>query len=363
MSDEVNRQNNDDDERRLSVDAKIGLPPGTPVHIGEERTHKVVAHIMDYSSDSISESITDTPVDCKLPETGKIRWIHVKGVHNVEFIEELGKNFSVHSLVIEDIVRTEQRPKVEISKNNFYLVVRAFYYDELRHKLSSEQVSIILGENYVLSFEETTKMIFEPIRKRARKEAGRIRSCGPDYLVYTMIDLVVDEYFAVLEEIGEDIQRLEDAMIFDTSSLTLQRIYQLKRAIMHMRRSVWPLREVIGRILRDDIDLIESSTEVYIQDLYDHILRVTDHIETYRDALTDVVDIYLSSTSNRMNEVMKVLTVISTVFIPMTLLASIYGMNFIIPETQWEYGYPAILVVMLLSGIIILAYFRKIKWL
>ncbi|MBD3405335.1 MAG: magnesium/cobalt transporter CorA [Candidatus Lokiarchaeota archaeon] len=358
MSEKINRSEED-----MVYDSKIGLPPGTPVHIGEERTHKVVAHIMDYSPDDISESITDTPADCKPPKQDKTRWIHVKGVHNVEFVEELGENFGIHPLVIEDIVRTEQRPKLEIAKENFYLVIRAFYYDKLRHKLSSEQVSIILGHNYVLSFEETTKMIFEPVRKRARKEAGRIRSSGPDYLTYTLIDIIVDEYFAVLEDIGEDIQRLEDTMIFDTSSLTLQKIYQMKRAIMSMRRSVWPLREVISRIMRDEVSLIDSFTEVYIQDSYDHVLRVTDHIETYRDALTDVVDIYLSSTSNRMNEVMKVLTVISTVFIPMTLLASIYGMNFVIPETEWELGYPVILLVMLLSGIIILGYFKRINWL
>jgi len=282
----------------------------------------------------------------------------------VDKIEEMAKNFGIHPLVIEDISSTGQRPKVEILGNGVYAVLRAFTYDEKHDIVYSEQISIIFGKDYVLSFQESADDIFEPILKRMLRTGSRIRKSLADYLAYSLIDLVVDNYFLDLEIIGDKIEELENAIVNHFSEDMLGMIYNLKRNLLHLRKYIWPLREVVFRLNRDEATLIQEETQLYLRDLYDHVIRVTDHVETYRDSLTTMLDIYLTNLSNRMNDIMKILTVISTIFIPATFLASIYGMNFAYmgPELQWYYGYPMLLFVMFFIAIILLIYFRKIRW-
>ncbi|MCK5238526.1 MAG: magnesium/cobalt transporter CorA [Candidatus Thorarchaeota archaeon] len=344
---------------------KAGLPPGTVVHTGPKRVDKVSYRIVDYNEKNLEVITGDTPDQCvPLKEEGFTRWVHVNGVHEVDKIEKMASNFGIHPLVIEDISSTSQRPKVEILKDGVYVVLKAFTYDDEKDTIYSEQISIILGKNFVLSFQESADDIFEPILKRILLAGSRLRRTLSDYLTYALVDLIVDNYFVVLEVTGDKIEELEDAIVNSFSEDYLARIYDLKRSLLMLRKFIWPLREVVFRLNRDEATLIEEETQIYLRDLYDHVIRATDHVETYRDSLTTMLDIYLTNLNNRMNDIMKILTVISTIFIPATFLASIYGMNFVFmgPELQWVYGYPMLLFSMLFIGIILLAYFRKIRW-
>ncbi len=349
----------------MSNSRKAGLPPGTIVHTGPKRVDKISFRIVDYNADDM-EVITGGDVgQCgPIEEEGKTRWIHVTGVHEVDKIEEIASAFSIHPLVIEDISSTSQRPKVEIMRNGAHIVLRAFTYDEQQDLVFSEQISIILGKGFVLSFQESADDLFEPILKRMLQKGSRVRQNLSDYLTYSLVDLIVDNYFIVLEVIGDKIEDIETDIVSYASEDMLGLIYNLKRNILLMRKYIWPLREVVFRLNRDEATLIQEETQIYLRDLYDHVIRATDHVETYRDSLTTMLDIYLTSLSNRMNDIMKVLTVISTIFIPATFLASIYGMNFeyLPPETKWVYGYPMLLLVMIVLGFILLMYFRRAKW-
>ncbi|UCE11901.1 MAG: magnesium/cobalt transporter CorA [Candidatus Thorarchaeota archaeon] len=310
------------------------------------------------------ETADDVPVElCAKGKENHVRWVHVNGVNDVTAVEQISEVFSIHPLITEDIVRTEQRPKIEKTLEKVFVVVRWFQFDKQNEELLSEQVSILLDSSHVISFQESEQNHFVPILERAKKNLGRIRKSGSDYLAYALIDLIVDHYFVILEDIGEKIEILEDSLTAKPSKDLLEEIYRLKRIVIEMRRHIWPLREVVSRFMRDDELLAQESTRVYLKDLYDHVYRVTDYLETYRESMTGALDIYLSSVSNRMNEVMKVLTVISTIFIPLTLMASIYGMNFQnMPELAWPFGYPALLLSMLVVGLLLLAGFRRIGW-
>jgi magnesium transporter len=242
-------------------------------------------------------------------------------------------------------------------------VLRAFDIDPLTYEIVSEQVSIVLGKHFVLTFQESESDLFDAIRARARQKGERLRKNTTDYLAYALLDLLVDKYFVVLEEIGNKIEHLEDQLIQDATSEMLGQIYLTKRALLALRRHIWPLRQVILQLERDQAEFIADENRIYLRDLYDHIIRVTDHVETYRESITGMLDIYLSSVSNRMNEVMKVLTVISTIFVPLTLAASVYGMNWQwMPELEFYYGYPVFLAVMFIVTMVLVGYFRRRKW-
>ncbi|MFW9954109.1 MAG: magnesium/cobalt transporter CorA [Candidatus Thorarchaeota archaeon] len=344
--------------------SKVGLPPGTVVHTGLKLVESIRIMSIDYSPQKMEKIDTATPAQCVPPSEPEVmRWINVNGVHDVKSIETIASNFGVHPVIIEDISSTEQRPKLEMVDGTLFIVVRSFSYDEDSETIASEQISFILGDNFVLSFQESANPIFEPIIKRLHQQGTRIRITKTDYLTYALVDLLIDNYFVVLEKIGDIIEELENDLIKQPSREMLSRIYQLKRNLILFRRFVWPLREVVFRLSREAPSLINESTQIYLRDLYDHVIRITDLLETYRDSLTGMLDIYLSSVSNRMNEVMRVLTVISTIFIPLTLLASIYGMNFqYMPETQWVWGYPFLLISMVIIGIVLLIYFRGKEW-
>ncbi|MHA2601686.1 MAG: magnesium/cobalt transporter CorA [Candidatus Thorarchaeota archaeon SMTZ1-83] len=342
----------------------VGLPPGTPVHTGARLTKEPTVTIIDFDEVDYRERVAVSWNECTPPSDKKtVRWIHVQGLHELELIKKVGSNFNIHDLILEDITHTQQRPKMEILKDSLYLLLRAFDYDSDAGELLSEQVSILTGDQYVISLQESEVDLFDPIKNRLSRGLGRIRKGESDYLTYSLVDLIVDRYFLVLEGFGDRIEALEDKVIKDPTNETLQEIYRLRRNTILLRRHVWPLREIVSRLNREESSFISNQTQVYLRDLHDHVVQVNDLVETYRDSLTGILDIYLSSVSNRLNEVMKILTVISTIFIPLTLLASIYGMNFwFMPELANPYSYPVLLVVMLLTGSILLFYFRKKGW-
>lgn len=290
-------------------------------------------------------------------------WLNVDGVHQPEIIEQVGKYFNVHPLVLEDIAYTGQRPKMEDLDDYIFVVLRMLRFDEKESETKAEQVSIVLGRGFIVSFQERQGDVFNAIRERLRNNKGRIRKMAADYLAYTLIDAIVDNYFMILEKVGETIEEIEDILIANPSTETLRIIHDLKREMIFLRKSVWPLREVINRLERSESALINKSTFIYLRDVYDHTIQVMDSVETFRDMLSGMLDIYLSSVSNRMNEIMKVLTVIATIFIPLTFLAGIYGMNFrYMPELDLTWSYPAILVLMFVVAMVMVVFFRRKKW-
>jgi magnesium transporter len=288
----------------------------------------------------------------------------VDGIHEVEIIEKIGKNYGIHPLLLEDILNTEQRPKLDDFDDYMFLVLKMLSFDEERGEITTEQVSLILGQNYVISFQEREGDVFNPVRDRIRNAKGRIRRMGADYLAYALLDSIVDSYFLILERIGDRIEGLEEDLISNPDEKTLQTIHHLKREMIFLRRSIWPLREVISGISRKESNLIKESTEIFLRDVYDHTIQVIDTIESFRDTVSGMLDIYLSSLSNRMNEVMKVLTIFASIFIPLTFVAGIYGMNFSnMPELGWKWGYFCALAIMAGIGISMLFYFKRKHWL
>lgn len=345
---------------------KVGLPPGTVVHTGEDRAEKVTISVMEFADGQMREYIADSLDDCSPPIDPKaIKWVHMLGVHDVDKVKAVCDFYELHPLVVEDIPSIGQRPKFESMPNSVYIVLREYDLHHDDEQLHSEQVSVVFGKNFVLSFQESSDDIFEAIRTRARRSGSRIRSSGPDYLAYALLDLLVDKYFVVLERIGDMIEDLEDALIGQATTDMLNRIYRIKRDLLSFRRHIWPLREVVLKMQRDASTYVNQETHVFLRDLYDHVIRVTDHVETYRESISGMLDIYLSSINNKMNEVMKVLTVVSTIFIPLTLMASIYGMNWqVIPEIEFlgVSGYPVFLTAMFIITAILIGYFRRIEW-
>ncbi len=344
---------------------KVGLPPGTLVHIGEKKTEKVRISIIDFDELRFEEREVKTIEEC-LPIKDKptVTWINVDGIHQVEVVDRIGRCFKLHPLLLEDVVNTDQRPKMEDYGDYIFIVLKMLYYYEKESEIRSEQVSLFLGSNFVLTFQEKEGDVFTPIRDRIRNGKGRIRKMGSDYLAYSLLDAIVDNYFAILEKIGEKVEDIEEDLVTNPSTETIHSIHNLKREMIYLRKSVWPLREVVSRLERWDSALIKDTTVIYLRDVYDHTIQVIDAVETFRDILSGMLDIYLSSISNRMNEVMKVLTIIATIFIPLTLIAGLYGMNFrYMPELEWRWGYPIVIIVMSIIGISMLIYFRRRKWL
>src|SRR4030042_1283164 len=344
---------------------KAGLPPGTLVHIGEKKAEVSKINMMDYDEAHLQEKEIKTIEECFIfKDKPTVTWINVDSLHQVEILEKLGECFGLHPLVLEDILNTDQRPKMEDYGEYIYVVLKMLEYHDKSNEIESEQISLILGPNFVFSFQEREGDTFNPIRERIRNNKGRIRKMGADYLAYTLLDSIVDNYFFILEKQGEKIEFLEEKLVTHPTSEILQVIHHLKREMILLRKAVWPLREVVSGLEREESSLIQKSTKVYLRDIYDHTIQTIDTIETYRDMVSSMVDIYLSSVSNRLNAVMKVLTIIATIFMPLTFIAGIYGMNFkYMPELEWRLGYPVILLTMVSIGVLMLVSFRKKKWL
>jgi magnesium transporter len=345
---------------------KAGLPPGTLVHIGEKKTGEVKIWLIDYDEANYQESEAKTVEECfAFREKPTVTWINVEGVHKVDVVEKLGNCFGLHPLVLEDILNTDQRPKIEVYGDYVYLVLKMLYDGDLKRPIETEQVSLILGSNFVISFQEGKEGdVFNPVRERIKGGKGLVRKMGSDYLVYSLIDTIVDHYFLILERLGEKIELLEEELVAHPTDTTLHEIRKFKNEMIFVRRVVWPLREVVSGLGRKESPLIKETTEVYLRDVYDHTIQVMDTVEVYREMLSGMLDIYLSSVSNRLNSVMKVLTIIATIFMPLTFIAGIYGMNFkYMPELGWRWGYPAVWLIVVIIGGSMLIYFKKKKWL
>ncbi|MBN1546825.1 MAG: magnesium/cobalt transporter CorA [Syntrophaceae bacterium] len=344
---------------------KAGLPPGTLIHIGEKLSDEIKISLMSYDDGHIAERSISTLQECRLPaDFPGVTWINVEGLHDVKILEQVGANFGMHPLILEDILNTGQRPKIEDLGNYIFIVLKMFSnQEESGEELEAEQVSIILGSNYVISFWEKEGKTLDPIKERIRNGKGRIRKMGASYLTYGILDAIVDSYFIVLERLGEKIETYEDSLVNRPTSHTLQAIQHLKREMIFLRKSVWPLREIIGYLERTESSLIDNSVSIFFKDVYDHTIQLIDTIETFRDTLSSMLDIYLSSISNKMNEVMKVLTIIATLFMPLTFMAGVYGMNFQnFPELKWQYGYLMFWIVIAVMAILMIIYFKRKKW-
>jgi len=344
---------------------KVGLTPGSLVHIGKKRSEKIKVSLIDYNEKEITEKkLKSIKESFPFKDKPTVTWINIDGVHDTDVIADIGKHFAIHPLVLEDILNTDQRPKIEDFDKYIFIVLKMLSYNENKKEIESEQISLILGSNFVISFQEREGDVFEYIRERLRKSKGRIRKMGSDYLAYSLIDAIIDHYFIILEKMGERIEIMEDEVLSNPNTQTTEVLHDMKKEMLFLRKSVWPLRELLSSLQRNESALISESTSIYLRDVYDHTIQIIDTIESYRDMTSGLVDLYLSSISNRMNEVMKVLTIIATIFIPMTFIAGIYGMNFeYMPELGLWWGYFAVWTVMLILGISMLFYFRKKKWL
>jgi magnesium transporter len=337
-----------------------GLPPGTLVHVGEKKTEKVRIRVIDYDEKDVTEKEIATIDECFL---FKDTWINIDGLHDTTIIENIGEKYDLHPLVLEDILNTGQRPKFEDFESYIFLVLKMFYRDEAHDETVVEQVSVILGKHVVISFQEKPGDVFDSVRERIRKNKGKIRKAGADYLAYALLDAIVDSYYAILERVGDKVENLEEVIIAEPTPDSLHTIHELKREMIFLRKSVWPLREVISTMSKAESALVKKATGVYLRDVYDHTIQVIDTVETFRDMLSGMHDTYLSSISNRMNEIMKVLTIFASIFIPLTFIAGVYGMNFVfMPELHWRWGYFAVWGVMLAVGILMLMYFKRKRW-
>ena len=343
---------------------KAGLPPGSPVFLGKKRVDDVTITVMDYEDGEVHEAAIDSPEACRpYLDTDSVTWINVIGLHDAEVLSELGAVLDIHPLVVEDILNTAQRPSLEDHGSYIFCVVKMFYRGEGHGAIVSEQVSLVLGRGCLVTFQEVEGDVFGVIRDRIRDGQGRIRRMGCDYLAYALLDAIVDNYFVVLEDVGDRIEDLEERVLDHPDPKSLQGIHRLKRDMIFMRKNLWPLREVVNNLDRSESDLISKGLTPYLRDLYEHTFQVIDTVETWRDMLSGALDIYMTGVSNRMNEVMKVLTVIATIFIPLTFVAGIYGMNFKhMPELDWLFAYPAVLFIMLIIGVGMAIFFKRKRW-
>lgn len=349
-----------------SLASKVGLPPGTLLHIGDTRADKAYIDVINYNGETCTGK-NDIPIAelRRLAELPGVTWINVRGL-NAKAVEGIGQQFGIHPLVLEDILNTNQRPKLQDHGDYLCVILKSLAARDAEENYTAEQISLILGSNYLISFQESLpgdRNVLFNVRERVKSGRGKICRQGADYLLYALLDSVVDHYFLVLEHLGEKIETLEDQIAIRPRPDLLHQLHALKQDMLFMRKSVWPVREVISGLERG-ASHIQETTFIYLRDVYDHAIQVIETAEIYRDMLSGMMDIYLSSISNRMSEVMKMLTIISTIFIPLTFIAGLYGMNFeFMPELKWEYGYPAVLSLMLAISLFMISYFRKKQWL
>ncbi len=343
---------------------KIGSSPGVLVHVGEQKAEKTSLRVTAYDARTLAESQpSELSAALSVPEKG-VLWVNVDGLHQVDVIDALGRTFNLPSLVLEDILNTDHRPKLEIHDGFLFIMVKMLVPDQARNTFRIEQLSLILGRGFLLTFQETEGDVFDGVRGRIRTGKGRIRSSGPDYLAYALLDAVVDNYFLVLETISTELESLEESLLTDPVPTDLRRFHYLRREAILLRRVVWPGREVLAGLMREESGLVVPETRVFLRDVHDHAVQAMDIVEILRDLASSLLELHLSRSSQRMNETIKVLTLIATIFIPLTFIAGVYGMNFkVMPELRWPWGYPLILLFMLGVAVTMLLYFKRRKWL
>lgn len=344
---------------------KIGLSPGTLVFTGEKKKEEVKITVFDYTGETIEEQEVKNIKDVfKCKDSTNTSWINIDGIHDVEMLSTLGDHFGIHPLTMEDIVNISQRPKTEEYENYIFIVMKMFSYNQDDKSIKSEQISFVLGQKFLITFQEDTGDVFDVVRERLRKGGPRMRNGAPDYLAYALIDAIVDSYFHILEILGEDIEELEDKILFNPAKEDLNKMHNLRRDMIYLRKSVWPLRELLAGLQRNETGIIRRETQIFIRDVYDHTIQVIDTIESYRDMVMGMLETYLSSLSNKMNEVMKVLTIIATIFIPLTFLSGVYGMNFShFPELQYGWMYPwGFWIFIFAITLLMIIYFKRKNW-
>lgn len=349
--------------RRLKI-KDAGLPPGTPVYTGTQEKRLAIINITGYNETEVHHDILKDPENAKSQiKPDYVNWINLDNISDVETLESIGKSFNLHPLLIEDVLNVRQRPKIEDYPGYTFIVLKMLYLNKSTKEIEKEQISLILTDSSVITFQEKAGDVFDQVRDRIEKGKGKIRKMGPDYLLYTLMDAVIDNYFIILETLSDQIEDLEDELISNPDPDTIKDINRFKRYTISLRKSIWPLREVITGFTRLDPETVSEETRIYIRDLYDHTIQVIDTVETFRDMLSGMLDIYLSSISNKMNEVMKVLTIIATIFIPLTFVTGLYGMNFeYMPELDWPWAYPVVWGLMGVIVIVMVIYFKKKKW-
>jgi magnesium transporter len=345
--------------------AKAALPPGVLIHVGEAPQGAARISILDYDTQGIKEYDSAEPdMLRRLADGPRVTWFKVQGVHQVETVSQVGEIFGLHPLVLEDLVNTHQRPKLEAYERYLFLVLKTMRYDQERKRVLSQQIGLILGQGFVLSFDQGLGDPLAPVGSRIHLGKGRIRRLGADYLAYAIMDLAVDSYYTVLEELETRIDDVEEDLFDRTRPQQLHELYDLKSEVTQMRKSIWPLREVCSTLLRGENEFISEQAIPFLRDLYDHTVQVIEGCDALREHITSLVDLHMNMVSNRMNEVMKVLTIIATIFIPLTFLAGIYGMNFkYMPELEQPWAYPLLLLLMAAVVVVMLLFFRRKKWL
>jgi len=351
-------------KRKKKASAKIGLPPGSIVYLGEKKVEKVTINVTEYDETSAeSYEINSAEEIDPFTDTPQVTWVSVCGLHETDFLKQVGERFKIHPLVLEDILNTDSRPKIEITDDYLFIVMKLLLFNPEQKILETEQVSFILGKTFLFSFSEKTDEIFNPVKDRILSQLGKISKRGSDYLLYALMDIVVDHYFLALEKVEERIEILDDEVINNPDRSQIESIYNLRNLLLVIRRAIWPLREIVNQLIKDDGDLLDESIEPYLRDLYDHTIHITETIEQQREVTNGLMEIYLSMMSNKMNEVMKVLTVIATIFIPLTFIVGIYGMNFkYMPELNWPWAYFAVWGVMIGVVGMMFYFFKKKNW-
>lgn len=342
---------------------KVGLPPGSLIYTGDKSKEKTLIKVTDYTGEKFTiQEFDDINIELNKIDKDLIRWIDIYGLAKVKVIEQIGDQFDLHPLVLEDILSPNQRPKLEDYGKYIFLVMKKLSWGLEEPDFEYEQISIILGENYVISFQESDTRLFDPIYERIQVPKGRVRFMGADYLFYVLIDIIIDNYFILIEKLGENIENMEELLIKNPEPGTLQLVYRLKRTSIELRKSIWPIRELINKLQREQSDLISEDLQIYLRDIYDHVFRISDSLENYRDIIFGMVDMYLSSVSNKMNEIMKVLTITSTIFIPLSFLAGFLGMNFFYYQSFQDNLLIIVIVIMIFIAALMLVFFKKKKW-
>jgi len=349
---------------KKKTSAKVGLPPGSIIHVGEQKIEKVKITLTEYDEKNVETcEINSVEEIDPYTDTPQVTWVNVSGLHDTELIKQIGEKFSIHPLVLEDILNTETRPKIEMTDDYIFIAMKMLTYNSSEDQIDTEQVSFILGNSFVFSFLEKSDNIFNPIKDRITNNYGRVRKQASDYLFYALMDVVVDQYFLLLEQIEQNIELLDDEVITNADRSQIEKIYNLKNKLLLTRRSLWPLRELFTRLIREESKLINKKIVPYLRDLLDHTIQITETIELQREITNGLMETHLSMMSFKMNEVMKVLTVIATIFIPLTFIVGIYGMNFPnMPEMQWPWAYYALWGVMICVVLFMLFYFKRKKW-
>ena len=342
---------------------KTGLPPGTLIHRGEQKTEKSVLDLIQYSPEELLHTtVTKVSQIDKKTKPGYCHWINVDGLHNINLIKDLGHHYSLNPLMLEDILNTEQRPKLDAYDDVLFFPMKMMYLDE-NLEMETEQFSLVLGDDYVLSFREKESDFFKELISRIKNPESRLRQQNNNYLFYSLVDTLVDSYFVVLDDLSDDVESIEEEVFFKPTSNTLKRIQTAKKELIHFRRTLYPTRDALLKLQEIEHSVINDTTTVYFNDILDHLNILIDTYESCRDLVANLMDTYMTLISNRMNEIMKVLTIISTIFIPLSFIAGVYGMNFDnMPELSWKYGYFLVLGVMFAAVIGMLFYFRRKHW-